>query len=224
MRLVDRARSSLTAQTLLRATQNAAYIELSNLVNSKIDEFMDLANNIKWTADDPPQTGNEYINVVCIYLDTLVSTAQHILPADVVHKIASGALEHISDSIVASFLSENVKKFNLNAVICIDNDLRALETFVEDKFQDVGLNAAECLIEARQLVNLLLSNQPENFMSPVIREKNYGALDHKKVASICDKFKDTSDRLFSSLSSRNAKENARKKSMDMLKRRLKDFS
>ncbi|CAA7388756.1 unnamed protein product [Spirodela intermedia] len=231
VRLVERPHGGLTARALLRATQNAAYIELSNLVSSKIDEFMDLVNNINWTAEDPPQMGNEYINVVCIYLDTLISTAQLIFPLDALHKIASGALEHISDSIVTAFLCENVKRFNLNAVMCIDNDLKALETFAEDKFRSTGLNNAEkecnlrdCLTEARQLVNLLLSNQPENFMNPVIREKSYGALDYKKVASICEKFKDSPDRLFGSLSSRNSKQSARKKSMDALKRRLKDFS
>lgn len=231
VRLVKRPHGGLTARALLRATQNAAYIELSNLVSSKIDEFMDLANNINWVADDPPQTGNEYINVVCIYLDTLISTAQQIFPPDALHKIASGALEHVSDSIVGAFLCENVKRFNLNAVMCVDNDLKALETFAEDRSPSAGLNDAEkegnlrdCLTEARQLVNLLLSNQPENFMNPVIREKSYGALDYKKVATICEKFKDSPDRLFGSLSSRNSKQSARKKSMDALKRRLRDFS
>jgi ribosomal protein L9 len=70
----------------------------------------------------------------------------------------------------------------------------------------------------------LLSNKPESFMNAVIREKNYDSLDHKKVTIICDKFRDTPDSLFGSLSSRNMVQNARKKSLDVLKRRLKDFS
>ncbi|XP_078441396.1 exocyst complex component sec15A [Wolffia australiana] len=232
VRFIQRAHGSLAAQALLRATHNAAYIELSNLLRAKIDEFMDLANNIKWTAEDPPQTTvSEYINVVCIYLDTLISTALEIFPPDTQHKIASVALQHISDSIVATFLSESVKKFNINAVVCLDIDLRSLESFVDEKLQNGGWNNVdkedklrECLTEARQLVNLLMSNQPDNFMNPVIREKNYGALDYKKVACICDKFKDSSDTLFGSLSSRNSKQSARKKSMDTLKRRLREFS
>uniref|UniRef100_A0A1D1YWK2 Exocyst complex component n=2 Tax=Anthurium amnicola TaxID=1678845 RepID=A0A1D1YWK2_9ARAE len=231
VRLVERPHGGLTARAVLRASQNAAYIELSSLVNSKLDEFMDLANNINWTADDAPQSENEHINVLTIFLDTLVSTAQQILPPDALYNVSSGALEHISDSIVSAFLSENVKRFNLNAVVGIDNDLKVLETFTDDKFRGTGLSDMEkegrlrdCLSEARQLINLLLSNQPENFMNPVIREKNYGALDYKKVASICEKFKDSPDRLFGSLSSRNTKQNARKKSLDMLKRRLRDFN
>lgn len=42
----------------------------------------------------------------------------------------------------------------------------------------------ECLTESRQLVNLLLTNQPESFMNPEIWEE-----------IVCAKFKDSSDRL-----------------------------
>ena len=75
-----------------------------------------------------------------------------------------------------------------------------------------------------QLTNLLLSNHAESFMNAVIREKSYASLDHKKVAIICDKFRDAPDSLFGSLSSRNMVQSARKKSLDVLKRRLKDFN
>jgi hypothetical protein len=105
-----------------------------------------------------------------------------------------------------------------------------LEGFADEKFYSSGLaeiykegSFKSCLIEARQLINLLSSSQPENFMNPVIRGKNYGSLDFKKVAIVCDKFKDSADGLFGSLSNRNTKQTARKRSLDVLKRRLKDF-
>ncbi|XP_073109789.1 exocyst complex component SEC15A [Elaeis guineensis] len=231
VRVVERAHAGLTAKTVLKVSQNVAYNALSNLVNSKLDEFMALMNNVNWTADDAPQHANDYINEVLIYLDNIVSTAQQILSLESVYKIGVGALGHISDSIVTTFLSDNVKRFTISAVMSIDNDMKMLESFADERFESTGLSELkketsfrDCLVEARQLVNLLLSNQPENFMNPVIRQKNYGALDYKRVATICEKFKDSPDRLFGSLSNRNAKQNARKKSMDMLKKRLKDFS
>ncbi|KAL4180328.1 hypothetical protein AMTRI_Chr13g124740 [Amborella trichopoda] len=58
---------------------------------------------------------------------------------------------------------------------------------------------------------------PENFMNPVIREKNYNALDNKKLACICEKFKDSPDRLLGSSASPNLKKTAQKRSMDALK-------
>ncbi|XP_020104541.1 exocyst complex component SEC15A-like [Ananas comosus] len=230
-RLVDRPHSGLAAKAVLKASHNAAYNELSNLVNSKLDEYMVLMNNINWTVDEASEHANDYMNEVVIYLDELVSNAQQILPLEALYMVGVGALSHISDSIVTAFLSENLKRFNLNAVIGIDNDLKVLESFADERFYSAGLTELrketsfkDCLVEARQLVNLLLSNQPENFTNPVIREENYGVLDHKKVAAICDKFKDSPDRLFGGLANRNTQQNARKKSMDMLKRRLRDFN
>ncbi|CAI9787494.1 unnamed protein product [Fraxinus pennsylvanica] len=231
VRSVDRRQGSLTAKIVLKTSRDAAYLALLNLVNSKLDEFMSLKSNINWTSEDVPQHANEYINEVIIYLDTVLATAQQILPLDALCKVGSGALEHVSNSIVEAFLSDSVKRFNANAVMSINHDLKSLESFADDRFQSTGLLAIykdgsfrDCLIEARQLINLLLSCQPENFMNPVIRQRNYNALDYKKVAIICDKFKDSPDRLFGSLSNRNSKQSAQKKSMDTLKKRLKDFN
>jgi len=231
IRLVERPHAGLTAKAVLEASQNAAYNALVNLLNTKLDDFLVQINNINWIADDAPQSGNEYINEVVIYLETILSSAQQILPLEALFKVMIGSLDHIADSIVTAFLSDNVKRFTLSAVIGIDSDLKKLESFADESFHSTGLSdlkkdrsLKDCLVELRQLINLLLSNQPENFMNPVIREKNYKALDYKKVANICDKFRDSPDRLFGSLSNRNTKQNARKKSMDMLKKRLKDFN
>ncbi|XP_068662529.1 exocyst complex component SEC15A [Aristolochia californica] len=229
-RLAERPHSNLNARAVLKTSQDAAYHALLNLVNSKVSDFMALTDNVNWTAEEAPQSANEYINEVIIYLDTLVSTSLQILPLDALFKVASGALDHISNLIVTAFLNDNVKRFSVSAVMGIDNDLKLLEHFADEKFHGTGLteiqegSLKDCFMEARQLVNLLLSNQPENFMNPVIRERNYNALDYKKVASICEKFKDSPDRLFGSLSSRNTKQTARKKSMDTLKKRLRDFN
>lgn len=177
------------------------------------------------------QSENEYMNEVVIYLDTILSTAQQILPLDALYKVGSGALEHISNSIVSAFLSDSIKRFNANAVLTISYDLKELENFADERFHSTGLSEIykdggfrSFLIEARQLINLLSSSQPENFMNPVIRMKNYNTLDYKKVAIICEKFKDSADGIFGSLANRNAKQSAKKKSMDVLKKRLKDFN
>jgi hypothetical protein len=231
VRSVERPQASLTAKAVLETSRDEAYFSLLNLVNTKLDEFMTLTESINWTSEEIAQNGNESMSEVIFYLDTLLSTAQQILPEEALYKVGSGALDHISNSIVGAFLSDSVKRFNANAVMVINNDLKMLESFADERFHSTKLSEKYkecsfrgCLIEARQLINLLLSSQPETFMNPVIREKNYNALDYKKVACICEKFKDSSDGIFGSLSSRHTKQSTRKKSMDMLKKRLKDFN
>ncbi|KAL8460080.1 hypothetical protein ACS0TY_031842 [Phlomoides rotata] len=231
VRSIDRPQGGLAAKIVLKTSRDAAYLALLTLVNSKLDEFMKLTENVNWTSDEATQLGNEYINEVVIYLDTVLSTAQQILPLDALYKVGSGALEHISNSIVGAFLSDSVKRFSVNAIMTINSDLKALESFADERFHSTGLHEIykdgsfrACLIEARQLINLLSSSQPENFMNPVIRERNYNTLDYKKVATICDKYKDSADGIFGSLSNRASKQSARKKSMDTLKKRLRDFN
>ncbi|KAI4346424.1 hypothetical protein L6164_007320 [Bauhinia variegata] len=231
VRSIEKRHASLTANVVLKTSRDAAYIVLMTLVNNKIDEFMNLVETINWTSEETMQNVNDYMTEVVFYLDSVLSTAQQILPLDAMYKVGNAALDHISNSIMGAFSSDSVKRFNANAVMSIDLDLRMLETFADEKFHTSGLSEIYrdgslklCLVEARQLINLLLSSQPENFMNPVIREKSYYALDYKRVASICDKFRDSADGLFGSLSNKNPKQNARKKSMDMLKKRLKDFN
>ncbi|KAG5054592.1 hypothetical protein GLYMA_03G089100v4 [Glycine max] len=231
VRSVEKPQATLTAKVLLKTSRDAVYITLLSLVNTKLDEYMNLVESINWTSEEAKPNGNDYINEVIFYLDSLMSTAQQILPLDAMYKVGTSAIEHISNTIVAAFLSDNVKRFNANAVMNFNNDLRMLESFADEKFHCSGLaefysgaSFKSCMIEARQLMNLLSSSQPENFMNPVIREKNYYALDYKMVGSICDKFKDSPDGIFGSLSNKNTKQSAKKKSMDMLKKRLKDFN
>ncbi|CAL4941804.1 unnamed protein product [Urochloa decumbens] len=229
--LLEKPHSGLTVKAVLKATQNAAYNRLITLVNSKVDEFMLQLTSINWTVEEAPEHANDYMNEVIIYLHDVVSSGQQIVPMDALYKVVTGALSHIADSIITILLSDRVKRFNANAVAGIDIDLKMLEGFADNTYHSTGLSDLrketsfkDCLAETRQLINLLLSSQPESFMNPVTRETNYGSLDPKKVAIICDKFKDAPDSLFGSLSSRATVQSARKKSLDVLKRRLKDFS
>ncbi|KAI3788957.1 hypothetical protein L2E82_01740 [Cichorium intybus] len=62
---------------------------------------------------------------------------------------------------------------SLNVVMRIDLDIKLLESFAENQASFVSKEEAnqlkKTLVEARQLVNFLFSNNPENFLNPVIR-------------------------------------------------------
>ncbi|XP_061365511.1 exocyst complex component SEC15B [Gastrolobium bilobum] len=224
LRMVERSRR----QFPLRKARDAAEEMLSGLLKAKIDGFMTLIENVNWMTDEPPQSGNEYVNEVIIYLEILVSTAQQILPPHVLKRVLQEVLSHISEKIVGTLVSDFVKRFNVNAVTGIDVDIRLLESFAENQgglFADGDVDQLKtALSESRQLINLLLSNHPENFLNPVIRERSYNTLDHKKVAIVSEKLRDPSDRLFGTFGSRGARQNPKKKSLDVLIKRLKDVS
>uniref|UniRef100_J3KZP6 Exocyst complex subunit EXOC6/Sec15 C-terminal domain-containing protein n=2 Tax=Oryza brachyantha TaxID=4533 RepID=J3KZP6_ORYBR len=228
LRAVERGRRDFP----LRKSRDAAEALLLRLLCSKVDEFMGQSDGVNWMTDDPPPGGNEYANEVIIYLETLTSTAQQILPLPVLRRVLVAVLAHISERIVGLFLNDSVKRFNANAVTGIDTDLKMFEAFGEsmsslfvDSGQDSAANEMKAaLVEARQLVNLLMSNSPENFLNPVIREKSYNKLDYKKVAAISEKFRDSSESYFSTFGTRGARQNPKKKSLDTLIKRLREAS
>lgn len=224
LRMAERGRR----QFPLKKARDAAEVTLSGLLKQKVDGFLMLIENVNWMADEPPQGGNEYVNEVIIFLETLVSTAQQILPVQVLRRVLQDVLSHISEMVIGSLLGESVKRFNINAIMGLDVDVRMLESFAENQaslFSDADANQLKmALIESRQLMNLLLSSHPENFLNPVIRERSYNALDYRKVVTISEKIKDQSDRLFGSFGTRGSKQNTKKKSLDMLIKRLKDVN
>lgn len=222
LRMVERTKR----QFPLRKARDAAEDMLSGMIKTKIDGFMSLIENVNWMGDEPLQGGNEYVNEVMIFLETFVSTAQQILPPEVLKRILQDVLSHISEKIVGALLGDSVKRFNVNAIMGLDIDIRLLESFAESQgslLSDTDANQLKSgLAESRQLVNLLLSNNPENFLNPVIREKNYNALDYKKVMTISEKLRDPLDRSF--FTTRGARPNPKKKSLDALIRRLREVS
>ncbi|XP_027098960.2 exocyst complex component SEC15B-like [Coffea arabica] len=224
LRMAERGRK----QFPLTKARDAAEEMLSGLLKQKVDGFLTLIENVNWMADDTLQGGNEYANEVIIFLETLVSTAQQILPVEVLKRVLQDVLSHISEMIVGALLGESVKRFNVNAIMGLDVDVRMLESFAENQatlLSDADANELKtALVESRQLINLLLSNHPENFLNPVIRERSYNALDYRKVVAISEKLRDQSDRLFGSFGTRGAKQNTKKKSLDALIKRLKDVN
>ncbi|KAL3649126.1 Exocyst complex component S15B [Castilleja foliolosa] len=224
LRIAERGRRKFP----LMKARDAAEETLSGLLKQKVDGFMSLIENVNWMADEAPPGGNEYANEVIIFLETLVSTAQQVLPVEVLRRVLQDVLAHISETIVEVLMGETVKRFNVNSIMGLDVDVRILESFAENQaavlLETDGNQLKSGLVEARQMVNLLLSNHPENFLNPVIRERSYNALDYRKVVAISEKLKDQSDRLFSSFGTRGAKQNPKKKSLDALIKRLKDVN
>ncbi|KAJ4967905.1 hypothetical protein NE237_014606 [Protea cynaroides] len=224
LRMAERGRR----QFPLNNARDVAEEMLSGMLKAKVDGFMMLTENVNWMTDEPPPNGNEYVNEVLIYLETLVSTAQQILPVQVLKRVLTDVLSHISETILGVLLGDSVKRFSVNAIMGIDVDIRLLESFTESQkhlFSDGDANQLKlALAEVRQLINLLLSNHPESFLNPVIRERSYDLLDYRKVVTVSEKLKDPSDRLFGTFGGRTVKQNPKKKSLDALIKRLKEVS
>ncbi|KAJ8749928.1 hypothetical protein K2173_013843 [Erythroxylum novogranatense] len=167
---------------------------LSGLLKEKVDGFMTLIENVNWMADEPIQNGNEYVNEVIIYLKLLF-----LLLSRFCRPMSLKGFYKIF------FLTYQSKLLGLY----FQTQLRSLMLTLSRGLMEVS-QLKIALAEARQLINLLLSNHPENFLNPVIRERSYNALDYRKVMIISEKVKDSTERLFGTFGSRGTRQNQRK--------------
>ncbi|KAF8051255.1 hypothetical protein N665_1758s0004 [Sinapis alba] len=207
LRMVKRGRRHFP----LTKSQNTAEDTLSELLKKKIETG-----------------GNKYMNEVITYLETSVSTAQQILPAKVLKRVLRDVLAHISKRIVGTLCGDVVKRLSIAEIKGVDVDIQLLESFTEQlKPMLTDKEAKEIkttFVKIRQMVNLLFSNHPENFVNPVIREKSYNALDYMKVTTVSEKLRDPSDSIFGTFGVRGSRQNPKNKSLDTLIKRLKDVS
>lgn len=229
-RLVDGAHGTLAARNSLRQSQSAAYDAMLHIMNEKIDEAMGQAAQIPWNPTEPPGLVNEYLTDLCIYLETMMETARQLLPLEAFYKVSAGMMRHISDVLVQLLVGDVVKRFNLFAIQGLDNDLRVIEGFADQEDEKSGTKdnpdmppLKTHVAESRQLINLLLSNNPEHYATKSHREKNYGALAPTKVLIACDKYRDVGDTpvgLFGT--TRNTKQVNKKRGLDALAKRLRE--
>lgn len=226
-RLVDGAHGGLPARNSLRQAQSAAYDAMLQIMNAKIDEMMSPAEKIDWVPTEQPGVLNEYLTDLLIYLETMMETANQLLPTDAFDRVSGGMVRHISDFIVNLLCGDIVKRFNYYAIQGVDNDLRFIEGFADQQFEkrQKGSSQVEApplrshLAEARQVINLLLSNTPEHYLSKSFREKTYHELTHAKVLIVCDKYRDVDMGYFGA---RNPKQVNKKKGLDALARKLRE--
>ncbi|CAI5515809.1 unnamed protein product [Closterium sp. Naga37s-1] len=211
-------------------SQAGAYDAMLRIMNEKIDDMMAPAEQIPWNPMEPPLLVNEYLTDLCIYLETMMETARQLLPLDAFQRVSGGMMRHISNVLVSLLCGSAVPRFNLYAIQGVDNDLRVIEGFAdqEDEKSGVMKDNGEAvplkshLAESRQLINLILSNNPEHYATKSHREKNYGALAPTKVLIVCDKYRDVGEAAVGLFGTRNSKQVNKKKGLDALARRLRE--
>ncbi len=156
----------------------------TKLIKSKVKEFMLLTLNINYTLEDPLQSGYDYLNDVIIYLETLAKTTQEILPLDPFDKVISGVLEHISNYIVSTRMYSD----SMYMLWWGSMQIWSCWTIYWWKVPKQWIRKMVKIHQFKSLFNKgatnceLIHNSPTwTVFKPIIQEKNYFALDSKKV-------------------------------------------
>ncbi|ROT40152.1 exocyst complex subunit Sec15-like protein [Sodiomyces alkalinus F11] len=180
--LLIRARSSssaggpvsLTATGQFRYHKKTAEKRIFELVNSKIDDLVDTAE-YDWMTTSVTTGPSSYVQTLTRYLSNIMNSTLLGLPREIKELIYFDALSHAANKILALPLSSDVKCINGNAVAALAEDVRYLTEFVDSL--ENGAMLRENLDELQQTVNLLQSENHEEFFDITIRNKKFGRVD-----------------------------------------------
>ncbi|KAI0480556.1 exocyst complex subunit Sec15-like-domain-containing protein [Xylariaceae sp. FL0804] len=180
--LLMRARSSgsaggpltLAATEQFRENKKTAEKRIFELVNSKIDDLVDTAE-YDWTASSPPSEPSNYMQTLTRYLSNIMNSTLLGLPREIKELIYFDALSHASEKILALPLSPDVKKINPNGVAALAMDAGHLTDFVDGL--ENGFMLRSNLDELEQTINLLQSDNTDEFFDVSTRNRKYGRVD-----------------------------------------------
>ncbi|KAJ4855471.1 exocyst complex subunit sec15-like domain-containing protein [Trichoderma breve] len=183
--LLIRARSStsaggplrLNATEEFRNNKKTAEKRIFELVNSKIDDLVDTAE-YDWLASGVPTEPSNYMQTLTRYLSNIMNSTLLGLPREIKELIYFDALSHAAEKILLSKalpLSPEVRHINGHGVFALAQDVNYLTEFVGSL--ENGQMLRENLDELQQTVNLMQSDNHEEFYDISIRNKKYGRVD-----------------------------------------------
>ncbi|KEZ44890.1 hypothetical protein SAPIO_CDS3025 [Scedosporium apiospermum] len=191
--LLIRARSStsaggpvtLEATEQFRSNKKTAEKRIFELVNSKIDDLVDTAE-YDWLAATVASETSNYMQTLTTYLANIMNSTLLGLPREIKELIYFDALSHAANKILALPLSPEVKHINPNGVAALANDVQYLTGFV-DRLEN-GAMLKENLDELQQTINLMQSDNHDEFFDISTRNKKYGRVDAMNGPILLEKY------------------------------------
>jgi hypothetical protein len=180
--LLIRARSStsaggplkLDATDQFRNNKKTAEKRIFELVNSKIDDLVDTAE-YDWLAPTVEPEPSSYMQTLTRYLSNIMNSTLLGLPREIKELIYFDALSHAAERILALPLAPEVKHINPNGVSTLAQDVTYLTKFVDSL--ENGAMLRQNLDELQQTVNLMQSDNYDEFFDISTRNKKYGRVD-----------------------------------------------
>jgi hypothetical protein len=178
----------LTAKTEFLNHQKTAEKRIFELVNSKIDDLVDTAE-YEWLAGAISSEPSNYMQTLTTYLSNIMNSTLLGLPRAIKELIYFDALSHAANKILALPLSPEVKHISPSAVAMLAQDVQYLTEFVENL--ENGTMLKENLDELQQTVNLMQSENHDEFFDISVRNKKYGRVDALNGPILLEKYMTT---------------------------------
>ncbi|KAI9844092.1 MAG: hypothetical protein M1837_005806 [Sclerophora amabilis] len=163
----------LHATDRFRNNKKTAEKRIFELVNSKIDDLIETAE-YDWMAPSLVEEPSSYMQTLTRYLSNIMNSTLLGLPREIKELIYFDALSHAANMILALPLSPDVRRINPNGVAALAKDIQYLAEFVDSL--DVPI-LKQNLDELQQTVQLMQSENTDEFYDVSTRNKKYGRVD-----------------------------------------------
>ncbi|ODQ55686.1 exocyst complex subunit Sec15-like protein [Saitoella complicata NRRL Y-17804] len=189
--LAETRSSHRTGAVKLKATnefgvsRKNAEKRIFELVNSKIDDFLDIAE-YDWAPSKPNPQPSSYLLELVRWLRTVMQSTMVNLPQNIRVFIYFDALDHLASELMKMLLSTSTRKYNEHGIANFDKDISYLEEFVEE-LNDPSISAADTFLELRQSVNLLRAENVEEYLNTTTRMKSYSRLKPQNAITMLEK-------------------------------------
>ncbi|EGG16269.1 exocyst complex subunit 6 [Cavenderia fasciculata] len=221
--LSQNVKVTLSSSNQIYTTKGIGEKLIIKLCEKNIDDLMSSSANINWAPNASDDRPREYVDDVCIFLDVTIPFVLPLSPT-LREEFMTKSFKKISETLYNILFSESIKRINLIGVKWFNTDLKRIEEFAKIKASEKERNTTSSrnivgyFYEIRQVVNLLLSDNPEEFADPKTKSRNYNLITNiPQIIALFQKYKEESS-LFGQTSGnqRNTKiSNAIKKFKEM---------
>ncbi|KAK9448817.1 exocyst complex subunit Sec15-like-domain-containing protein [Limtongia smithiae] len=197
----------LRAVSQFASARKQAEQRIFELINSKIDDFLEIAE-YDWETSSEGSTPSSYLIDMVNFLETLVNSTLVNLPKSIKSFIYFDAFDHLSTSML-DLLQNAGRRISRPALVNFDRDVQYLEAFVSN-LGNSGSNQSGSSVptvlrprstdnlmdnsilmtftELRQTIDLLLSTNMEEYNNAEVRMRKYGRVRPQVVASLVEKY------------------------------------
>ncbi|RCH83819.1 hypothetical protein CU098_000044, partial [Rhizopus stolonifer] len=173
----------LKATPTFKDTRHKAEKRIFELVNSKLDEFLELFE-YDWETEEIQNQPSPNLQDLVTFLTNVTNAALLNLPETIKSLLYFDALEHLSQSMKGLILGAD-RYISEIALSNFDTDVRFIEDFVKSLGDPTVMDT---FVELRQLLDLaIVSNNPEEYLTPQTRNKKYNRLNGRDVVTLFEK-------------------------------------
>lgn len=177
---------SLRGTEAFRAARKLAEARIFELVNSVVDDFLDIAD-YDWLTTTKSTQPSTYLSEMISFLKTMVNSTLINLPHSVKSFLYLDAFDHLASSLL-KFLVDASNDLTPTAVANFDMDVRFLEDFVNEIAEDSNeMSLTTTFTELRQSIDLLRAEDMNEYNNTMVRMKKYDRVKPENAQALFQK-------------------------------------